>query len=311
MKKQYLLIFVILFIPHFIYAQKKYQAYNGYPLSGSLKEKQKKVITVSLFGPGILIPSKHTGNLSIDFPYEVGDNTGNHTSHVFHADTRTLFSKNSFELTLLNLDISTRTSAVSFSGGLNFKYGNAFFSLGYGRNIYLGHRHDDVYTKKESCDWILRPSLNAAYNSFNSKSFGSIDNTNSTIYLLGYQADPTFSYQNGGKHSHTVTTNAHNLEITYKQNEFGVQPKLALCTNPYKYDLSLQISVSYFIPLAESGGLSLTQFNASGTGNPITGTSVIKLNNQDITATYNNQPVHSTPFHIPYVFMGFILGYSF
>lgn len=269
------------------------------------------MITVSLFGPGVLIPEKHYGDLIIDFPYEVGDNTGKHTSHVFHSDTRNLFSKNSFELTLANLEISTITSAVSFSGGLNFKYGNAFFSLGYGRNIYLGHWHDDRFTKKESCDWILRPSLNLAYNSFNSKPFATIDNTNSTIYLLGYQADPTFAYQSGGKYSHTVTTDARTLEISYKQNQLGLQPKLSLCTNPYRSWLSIQISVSYFIPLAQSGGLSLTQFNAAGTANQITGTSVIKLNNQDITATYNSQPVHSTPFRLPYVCMGFIFGISF
>ena len=119
---------------------------------------------------------------------------------------------------------------------------------------------------------------------------------------MGSEAKPTFTYYDLSSHAfpylnlHTV--NSDKFIVTYKQNQLGIQPEIAFCTNPYKAKYSIQLFASYFIPLYQSSGIVLRQYNDTyGKTHLVSGSNTNTLNNQTgITATYNNHSFHSVSF---------------
>ena len=182
--------------------------------------------------------------------------------------------------------------------------------------IYLGQKKSTLKDQVYRCTWLLRPSLNIMCFSFSGGNLGNIENANTTIYLLNHKAEPTYKYTTGptGKYYSysTYIVQSSSLAINYKQNQIGIQPKIALCTNPYKTKISVQLFAAYFIPLFESGGLQLIQHSGDEPTHLVSGSASTKLKNQKgVTATYNNHSFHSTPFHANNIFVGIVFGMNF
>jgi hypothetical protein len=264
------------------------------------------------FGIGVLSTSNHSGNLNIRFPYQTMDASGTTTSHVFQSSTNHLFSNQSPEI-FFGFDLSRPRFVFNFSTGFNTTYKGAFYSIGHGFNLYLGHAGSDLHEKTQTCTWMLRTSLNLTYFSFSSGPLGIIDNTNRTIYVLGSEAKPSFTYSNFPSSLTSYTVDANTLIISYKQNQLGLQPKIALCTNPYKKTYGVQLFASYFIPLFESSGLILGQHNNKyDAAKLLSGSASNNLKNErDVTATYNNHSFHSVPFHANHIFIGIVFVCTF
>ena len=262
-------------------------------------------VTLLFFGVGMVSAANHPGNMNISFPYETMDQNGVKTSHIFSGNSDRLLSGQSPEVSF-GLDVSKPFYAVNFSTGFNTTYQGAYYSIGYGRNIYVGNQSQKLRERITNCTWVLRPSLNIMAFSFSGGNLGNIDNTNTTIYLLGEEAGPTYSTSYGTvKH----TYHSDRLAINYKQNQIGIQPKITLCTNPYKTKMSVQFFASYFIPLFQSGGLQLIQYSNTDSPHFVSGSAGTKIKNHDeITATYNDQPFHSIPFRANNLFIGIALG---
>jgi len=261
--------------------------------------------TISYLGVGMLATNNHSGNLDVSFPYTTMDANGIKTEHTFNGTTNELFSKQSIELTIMTMDFGKPNYTLSFGVGINTKYGGSYWAFGYGRNIYLGKKEKSKIEKLKKSFWIFRPSLNVAYFNFKGGTLGNISNTNTTIFLLDQKVEPTYKYNYD---SHTV--NADNLSISYRQNQIGIEPKITFCTNPYKSFVSIQIFASCFLPIWESGGLSLKQSsNTDKQTNIVSNGITNSFNaNPDITATYNNHTFHAVPFHANYIHIGIIFG---
>jgi hypothetical protein len=273
-------------------------------------------VSLLILGAGIMSTANHTGNMNISFPYQTIDANGTSTSHVFKGSNGHLFSKQSPEI-FFGVDVTRPYYTTNFSAGFNTSYKGAFYSIGSGFNLYLGHWESSLSEKTKKCTWTLRSSLNVTYFSFSSGTIGTIPNINTTINVLGSEAKPTFTYTNySSSSSHkgfsSYTANADKLIVSYKQNQLGLQPKIAICTNPYKAKYSIQLFASYFIPLYQSGGIILRQHNDTyGKTHLVSGSNTNTLNNQTgITATYNNHSFHSVPFRANNIFIGVVFGFT-
>ncbi|WP_157446933.1 hypothetical protein [Cytophaga aurantiaca] len=261
-----------------------------------------------LFGAGMVSAHNHPGNLSLSFPYQTMDAGHNMYAHVFKTNTRHLLSNSSPEL-LFGIDITKSHVTFNFSTGFNTSYNGAFYSLGAGMNLFLGHNQRSPASRMQQAGWIIRPSLNLSFFSFTTGDIGSIDNNNVTIYVLGSTAKPKFTYY---RNKHTYTGYANKLVVIYKQNQIGIEPKIAVCTNPYRPGVGVQFFASYFIPLSQSCGLVLRQHDIKKNATQfISGSSKNNLNRHDeITATYNNQRITSTPFDANYFFIGVAIVFT-
>ncbi|HSY61126.1 MAG TPA: hypothetical protein VK796_04575 [Cytophaga sp.] len=267
-------------------------------------------ISLLLFGVGVMSAGTHSGLLNVNLPYKTIDLNGVKTTHVFHGSSNHLFSNQSPEI-VFGLDLSRPLYAFNLSAGMNPFYRGAFYSVGYGVNLYLGEKGTTLKEKTQSCNWIIRPSLNVNYFSFSTGSIGSISNTNTTIYILDTEAKPTFTYSTQSNHtSYSHTVHADNLFISYKQNQLGLEPKIAFCSNPYKKQYSIQLFASYFVPIFESSGLILTQkSNTVNKTNLLSGSSENSINHHnEINATYNNQVFKTVPFHANHIYIGVTFG---
>lgn len=271
----------------------------------------KTKVSFILLGVGIMSTGNHSGTLNVSLPYQTMDINGVKIAHVFNGTSTQLFPKQSPEIQF-GLDVVRPTYALNFSFGFNTMYSGAFYSLGYGINLYLGHQGRALLEKTRNCNWMIRPSLNINFFNFSTGTIGSITNTNTTIYILGTETKPTYTYNTHSNHSsYRHTAQADNLLISYKQNQLGLEPKIAFCTNPYKKRYSIQIFTSYFIPIFESSGLLFKQssYSTSST-NPLSGSSENSLkHHNEIHATYNNQAFNTVPFHANYFCLGVVVSF--
>lgn len=270
-------------------------------------------VSLLVLGAGVLSTANHGGTLNVTIPYETMDVNGVKTAHTFYGSSNNLFSNQSPEITF-GIDLSRPHYVFNFTTGFNTSYKGAFYSVGLGGNLYIGHKGDNRYETPKKCTWVLRPSLNMTFFSFSSGSIGSITNTNTTIYILDREVGPTFEYFDFPRNKfRTTTVDAENLVISYKQKQIGLQPKIALCTNPYKKKYCVQLFASYFIPIFESNGLLLRQYSDGESHRKlVSGSSTNNLRDKnEIQASYNNRAFTSTPFHANYFYFGISLGFTF
>lgn len=269
-------------------------------------------VSLLVLGAGVLSTANHGGTLNVTIPYETMDANGVKTAQTFYGSSNNLFSNQSPQITF-GLDLSKPHYVFNFTTGFNTSYKGAFYSVGLGGNVYLGRKSDNRYETPKKCILVLRPSLNITFFSFSSGSIGSITNTNTTIYILDREVEPTFEYFDFSRNKfRTPTVDAENLVISYKQKQIGLQPKIALCTNPYKTKYCVQLFASYFIPIFESSGLLLRQYSDNESHRKlISGSSTNNLQDKsEIQASYNNRPLRSTPFHANYFYIGISLGFT-
>ena len=138
-----IVIFLFLTVFNFAFAQIKYRYSTTRQERLSYRDEFSARITL-FFGAGVLSARNHAGNLNIRFPYQTMDMNGIKTWHVFNGKSDRLLSKQSPELTF-GLDISKPFYALNFSSGFNTTYQGAYYSIGYGRNIF---RAKKIYVKR-------------------------------------------------------------------------------------------------------------------------------------------------------------------
>ncbi len=251
-------------------------------------------------GTGIstLLTHRNDGILNISFPYMVNGMSGytfNSGDQRPYAPSRVLVVPVGVEFGTWNqfVDINLEWSVIgTWAQGIGL-------SVGYGHNFYLGGHSGDILKKA----LVLKPSINFVWiedgGNNSSAKFGSIDNTGNTIQALGYSAGPTYdvstdNYDANGDYigSSTIWKQyASTLDIAYVQTQYVLRPEITLSNNQYRSILRWELSLGYDITLSERGGISFYQ---DGT-NPVA--HLIGLDRSGLTATYNGQPIHSTPFH--------------
>jgi hypothetical protein len=259
-----------------------------------------------LMGVGVLSTANHSGEIDVSIPYQTINSSGITSSYVFTGKNAHILSNQSPQL-LFGIDMRKPSYVINFNAECTTAYNSSNIYIGYGPNIHLGKVQGKTMERKiKTCTWLLRPSLSLSYFSFFSGSFGSITNTNTTIDILGTVAKPTYNH-----HSSTSTSQygitADNLVLSYRQNEFGILPKIVLCINPYKQMFTMQVFASYFIPITQTGAILLVQKSNSSKYDSILGGSNIK-NHPEAIATYNNKQFQSTPFRLNAITIGIVLG---
>ncbi|HLZ89225.1 MAG TPA: hypothetical protein VKQ52_18340, partial [Puia sp.] len=134
--------------------------------------------------------------------------------------------------------------------------------------------------------------------------FGSIDNYNKTLYLLGEEADPTFT-TGGGRYSPPKTYTARTLDVSYSQRELALLPRVSIANNPFRGYGRWELSIGYNFPLVDRGGIFLKQVG-DGSSKGISG--AVNINNSDISASYDGKPIRSAPYRFGGLYAGVLLS---
>jgi hypothetical protein len=190
----------------------------------------------------------------------------------------------------------------NFSGGDNTESGTATLLTGIGCNFYLTHWHLFLSKLKQPNGIIIKPSFNLAYYGFVTN-LGNINNNGNTVYIFGNTALPTFTTTS--KNVVTTHTSDH-LNAVFKQNDYGISPKISISSNHFKRKLHWEINIAYFIPFSEDGGVRLEQISTDGTTTLFAGYVHDLVN--PISATFNNNPITKSPFTFHNLYIGFSLG---
>jgi hypothetical protein len=284
-------------------------------------------LSLTLFSGGsvLIMPKAMMGRADISFPYTSTDaTTGITTNRVFQSSLQKVFNNPKLEWDLLGFEFGGLryffTSNWSFD--LNTRIvGNV--SGGYGHMWYfngLGEHANNVIDKR----FVLKASMNVVYD-VNDGNIGIIDNTNSTINVLGLTANPQYTETTSDDDGNTETDtySAQNLNISYVQKELSLSPRISIGNNPYGRKgifvakdgtrLLWELSIGYNIPIYDWGGIELDQDdgNSNDNTNGIGGT--ISLKNPSLTFIYNGEKRTSTPFRLSgiYIALTFRLGDNF
>jgi hypothetical protein len=256
-------------------------------------------------GVSTLLTPHNDGILNISFPYRL-----NGSPETFNSGDQQPYISSRIFVLPLGMEVGTWNQFIDFNLDWSFKggsYQGVDLSVGYGHNFYLGGHSDDIAKDR----LVIKPSINFVWREDGggsaSAKLGSIDNTGNTIEALGYTAGPTYDvttsdYDGNGDYigSSTSTNNASTLDIVYTQTQYAIRPEIALSNNQYRKTLHWELSAGYDITLSERGGIALTQDGS----NPVA--HLIELDRPGLTATYNGQSLHSTPYH----FSGFYLRFA-
>jgi|GEM_PF-2940714 hypothetical protein len=232
-----------------------------------------------LTGGGVQFFGRKTGPFSVSFPYTVTDASGTTTADTFSARQRNVFGSTRVFVGPLAVEMGWLHDFVN--GELSFSLGKGTGApgwralMGYGRIFYSGR-------------YAIKCSLNLSVASQPRQGgdlLGSIDNSNKTIGILGWEAPPSFI-------SGRYTYNASTLELTYAEREWSLLPKVSILPNPYRKPNHFELSVGYNLPISDYGGLNFVQQGSStSTGtvsHVIPGPNILSTG---ISASYNNQPL--------------------
>jgi hypothetical protein len=284
-----------------------------------------------LTGMGFKIPiHSSSGAVRLNFPYTSTDDiTGITTNQIFHSNRGSVVSNNVQPYWLF---FEYELGGLKHFYSLNFSAGKGFgVSTGYGFMWYFngfGEHKKNVVNKR----YVFKASMNIGYEQFAGRTLlGTIDNSNKTIGLLGYAAEPTFdittSIDNGdGTTSYeTDTYSAQDLNVSYSQTEWLLIPKISIGNNPYRSSASKNagnssihkkhkrinkllwdLSLGYNIPFSNKGGLQLTQDDGSGNSAGLN-SSLVSLNTPGVAFMYNGKPTTSTLFHLSGLFISLSL----
>jgi len=285
-------------------------------------------------GAGFSIsPKTATGIADISFPYTSTDaTTGITTSNIFQFPAQKKYSNVEWRYALLELE---------YGGLKHFLTYNLFFSnegygvnAGYGFIWYfngLGEHEKNVINKR----FVFKASMNVAYymyggNTSSNMLSGTIDNTNSTIHVLGHTANPQYTettYDDDGNEIGTNTYTAKNLDVSYEQQELSLLPRISIGSNPYRRRFKFkndnivdvrrrlkvfwELSLGYNIPLYDWGGIELVQNDGSknGNDNSLSG-SPVSLKNKGLTFLYNGKQITTTPFHFSGLYIAFAIRFG-
>jgi len=260
-------------------------------------------------GTGVQLFNHCDGLLQVSFPYSVTDASGVSTNHTFSGQKNRIYLGQNWSVFPVLFEIGGLHHFVDF--GFCFRIqGN----LTNGSNLAAGYGfiwYADTRRTREPEDkrMAIKVSLNLNYSADAAGSgdalLGSIDNANKTIYLLGHEADPTFT--TGGGRSPTVTNNAKTLNVSYSQRELSLLPRVSIANNPYRSGGRWELLFGYNFPLTDRGGIYLKQEADQGHKGV---SPAVNINNPAISASYNGRPVHRAPYRFGGVYAGVLFGFG-
>jgi hypothetical protein len=249
-----------------------------------------------LSGGAVQFFRKRTGLFSVSFPYSAVDGSGATTSGTFSAEQRNIFGSASAFVGPLAFEAGRLHDFVHFE--LSFLLGKGTSAPGWKSFIGYGRI---CYTGRYAIKFSLNVSITADPRQGGDK-LGNIDNSNKTVYLLGWESPPTFIA------THDETINVSTLEVTYAQREWSLMPEVSLLPNPYRKPNHFELAVGYTLPISEYGRLNFVQQGSSissGTAsNLLPGPNILS---GAITASYNNKPLKAPLYR----FGGFYLELRF
>jgi len=254
------------------------------------------------------------GVLGVSFPYSVTDSSGATTDHVFSGEKKDIYGSHKAYVAPILIELGHLHHFVNFGIALiaikEELAPSAYLTAGYGL-IWFADPLRGSRRRFEDRRWGIKASLNLTYSAdgpgTSSAVFGTIDNYHKTIYLLGEEADPTYTTGDGTRRYPYKTHIAHTLRVSYSQRELSLLPRISFAANPYhghgheRYELI----VGYTIPVIERGGL---YFQQVADGDPKGISNAVNLNNEGIVASYDHRPIRSTPYHFGGLFTGILLS---
>ena len=264
--------------------------------------------SVSFFtGAAAQFHAKRDGLLSVSFPYKVVDASGDTTSAVFQGQKSGIYNPARYLLTFVAIEEGRRHAFIHLDAYWSFvPWGGWGFQglIGYGRIWYLGRR--DLSQNGPERRYALKFSVNfigcTEFPADGNYVLGSIDNWNQTIYLLGQEADPTFS-KSTSRYGGTQTYNVNTLDICYYQTEWSFMPKVSILPNPYRQHKLFELTIGYNLPVYEYNELSFVQ--RADEASQSAGT--VHLSNRNVSASYNGKPFRPGTFR----FQGLYLALNF
>jgi hypothetical protein len=250
---------------------------------------------------GMLFIHKKPGRLGINFPY----NSSNLPSAgQFKSSLGNPFSQDLLLQDLLNVEFYSVHHSIDFHFGLlpNDDHRNSSYSAAY--FIAGGYAHDFLLLR---CV-LIKTGLDLSFYQF-SRGLGSIDNRNADISVLGYDSGPSFMVTSTvGRSSYTSTYTTDHLAVDFTQNVLALVPSIRI-TSSTSHRLYWAVQASWFLPLIDKGGLSLTQFDDAGNRHSFNSLfALIGLDQPGITATLNGRPVSDSPYSFGGLYLGATMG---
>lgn len=211
---------------------------------------------------GTLFPM-HPGKVfSTSFNYQsVSASTGAATTHGFSGSTAT-FRSTAILADIIHGAYVTDNNYFDFGIGINGDMNDdqqGYLKFGYGRIFHAG------------C-WQIQPTLDLYVAFDGPDKLGTIDNKDSTIYVLGFTAKPQFTVTSSDANGNpeTDTYNAGTLEVAYKRNSFLAAPKVLFGTLISRR-VYVGIEAGWLLQLGQSSTIKLVQYdeNDDGNSNPV------------------------------------------
>jgi hypothetical protein len=266
----------------------------------------KKTYVILKTGSSFLFTTAKKGEEQISFPYSVKQGGGSAIDSSFVSNP---FSPLKSMQTAINFTLEVGNSVHFVEaefGGFTSADNGSFIGLGYGRNFYVGRRTEDLTQR----DFVFKPSLHIAYNSFNNK-IGSIDNRDKHIYIGSYDSGPMFTQSETDPDNSTTTTTTYTtqtLAIAYLQRSFVLSPQIAFGNNPYRHLFHWEIIAGAYFSVAETIGARFTQ-EATNSSKHESG-SFYAIGTNGVSATYNGKNINSAPSRFSGFKIGFNIGVS-
>jgi hypothetical protein len=260
-------------------------------------------LLIPFTGAGLQFNSRAGGLLGVSFPYSVTDASGNVSNSVFTSSPAKIYPPT-------RIDFGTL--------GFQLGRGKHFYDMALSFPLVAGSLTDGVRIRSGyGFNWfrqksmLVQTSLNLVYTldtgDNSGAQLGSIDNSGSTIHILGFESGPTYTVTRSQSRYGPSVTNTYqttSLSLSYAQQEIDLLPAITLLNNPSWYKLHFMVSVGYSIPIIERGDIYLIQH---GGDNPINRLGNRIANDPAITLTYNGNRTHAVPYRFggPYLSLAF------
>jgi hypothetical protein len=276
---------------------------HGQTKTDSVLQKKDRHVILS-WSTGLLFIPKKPGELGIHFPYSTSNST---SAPEFIGHLGNPFSQDLLLQDVLHLEFLSRHHSIDFCGGFipnDDHRGSAFsdaiyFGGGYAHTFAIGK----ILMIKTGAD-VLFYLL--------SRGLGSIDNRNIDVYALGYDSGPTFnvSYSSrNGTVTDTYTTDR--LAVDFTQTVLALTPSVRI-SSATCHLFYWSVQAAWFLPIIDQGGLTLTQLDSGADRHSYQSRfQLIGLDQPGITATFNGQPAHHSPYSLGGLYLGATVGICF
>jgi len=264
---------------------------------GAYRNNDGCYITVSM-GLGEIFHKSCNGQMQVNIPYSSTDEAGHTTDAVFTSAISNPFAEKQSIPFLMNMEAGFPCNVFGYMD-ISGPKEEAYFSFGAGYNIKLGNS-----------GIVIKPSMGVGDQSISSGNyeFGQIDNTGKTISILGCTADPTFTYETGGRYNrHQVTEDAQYLEVDYTRDCFDITPRIGIGNNQCEHRFHWEFDIAYNIMMNDKGRVTFTQYGPDAIKSL---NEVVKGFGNGYLASCGNHTLTSDPNPFNSLCVGLTIGYN-